>query len=57
MVKERKYYDSDPDKSWKYRIDVLYIKREHRRILNARPLVYPDRNGLIFLFVLKVMSN
>jgi hypothetical protein len=39
MVKEKTYYDSDPEKTWLFRFDVLFIKRDHRRILNRQPEV------------------
>jgi hypothetical protein len=39
MLVEKTYYDSDPNKAWICRFDVLQIKRDHRRILNDRPKV------------------
>jgi len=46
QVKEKIFFDSDPEKAWFKTFEALMIKnRDHRRILNTRPfLIYgPDQ--------------
>ncbi len=60
------FYDSDPEKAWICRFDVLQIKRDHRRILNVRPyFIYGPAEYIKFDNIkfkdfdiwVKVMSN
>ncbi len=31
------FYDSPKSKEWHYKFGILFIKKDHRRILNAQP--------------------
>jgi len=60
MVKQ--LYDSDPEKAWLFRFDVLMIKRDHRRILNVQPKLdsYCFRcpeNCVQFVINWKILNN
>jgi hypothetical protein len=57
MKAEVKYYDVPEGSDWYMRFDVLFIKRDHRRILNRQPKVYFCEEGLVFMFNELVMSN
>jgi hypothetical protein len=53
QVKEKIFYDSDPEKAWFKTFDALMIKnRDHRRILNRQP-VMKYINGKLEFYVTK----
>ena len=56
------FTDTPVEKAWIYRFDVLFIRRDHRRILNRQPEIqfWDFTNGLKiaqFITNWKVMSN
>lgn len=62
VTKQRYFFDVPARSEWFTRFDVLFIKRDHRRILNRQPEVrfFNLSNGLrivAFLIDMKVISN
>jgi len=58
QVKDKIFFDSDPEKAWFKTFDALMIKnRDHRRILNRQPEIRTFKNLLKIIFNIKILSN
>jgi len=54
---QTKYYDQNPNQKWVFRFDVLFINRNHRRILNREPVMIIRWPFVFTIIDFKELSN